>query len=241
MQVVYRISPEKATGKPRPEWFSKTRCLANHMRVFGDKALVHFVAHRFDDDNHLDDAFLRRTSPYYDHPIHHIQADNGAQAFLRALDYTLGLDVPGDEIIYLVEDDYLHRPGAPEAIFEGLVLGFDYVTLYDHPDKYFDTGGPNPCVKEGAEDTRLYLGPRCHFKLTNSTTMTFACKLGTLRKDAGAFYGINGGATMPQDFQTFCRLREEGRTIGSAVPGFATHCESKWLSPLVDWEAVARR
>jgi len=231
MQIVYRASPDKPTGKQRPEWFSKARCMDNWMQVFVSFTTHwHLIGHGFSDK--------RLQARKFPGAVHSIQAANGAEAFLRALDYTLSLDAPDSEIVYLVEDDYLHLPGAPEAIHEGLGLGFDYVTLYDHPDKYL-RDGPNELVN-GAEDTRLYLGPSCHWKLTNSTTMTFACRLGMLRKDAHVFYEESMNKVVPPDYAIFRNLCGRDRSIGSAVPGLATHCESKWLAPLVDWGKVCK-
>jgi hypothetical protein len=60
---------------------------------------------------------------------------------------------------------------------EGFELGASFVALYDHPDKYLDPSkGGNPYCEGGAEDTRVYLTTSCHWKITNSTTMTFAAK-----------------------------------------------------------------
>ena len=39
------------------------------------------------------------------------------------------------KIIYFVEDDHLHLPGQKEWLRQGL-NHFDFVSLYDHPDKY---------------------------------------------------------------------------------------------------------
>jgi len=246
MQVVYRISPDKPTGKQRPEWFSKQTCWRSFLRAFGMKAKAGPHLHLITDKmppQQTKELVSRAVCPgsMVVHDPIQLECANGAEAFLRALGYTLGLDAPDSEVIYLVEDDYLHLPGAPEAIHEGLGLGFDYVTLYDHPDKYL-ADSPNPYVAHGSEATRLYLSPSCHWKTTNSTTMTFACRLGTLRKDAGVMYEINKKATVPRDFVMFCRLRDgRGRRVASAVPGLATHCESKWLAPLVDWKKVCRQ
>jgi len=170
-----------------------------------------------------------------------ISCGEGGPAFLEALDWTTNLENRDDSIVYMVEDDYLHCVNAGKALKEGVSQGFDYVTLYDHPDKYLNAG-PNPYVRHGAEKTRVYLGDYCHWKLTNSTTMTFACKLGRLREDADVFRRMTINRPVPPDFAIWTILwQTRSRTIASSIPAYATHCESKWLAPLVDWEERAKK
>jgi outer membrane scaffolding protein for murein synthesis (MipA/OmpV family) len=65
-----------------------------------------------------------------------------------------------------------------------LELGASFVSLYDHPDKYLPPSqGGNPYCEGGAEDTRVYLTKSTHWKITNSTTMTFAATVSTLKKN----------------------------------------------------------
>jgi copper homeostasis protein CutC len=60
----------------------------------------------------------------------------------------------------------------------------DYVTLYDHPDKYLNPiEGGNPYCEGRSEFTRVYFGSNSEFKLNNSSTMTFAAKVKTLKDD----------------------------------------------------------
>lgn len=148
-----------------------------------------------------------------------------------------------DGIVYLLEDDYLHLPGSSEAIIEGLEIS-DYVTLYDHPDKYLD--GINPLIKNNSELTRVYLTSSCHWKETNSTTMTFATKVKTLKKDV--FFhklftvGIKsmaliskkrfGYKKIPMDYPLWRSLiKLKGRKLISPIPAFSTHTELAWLAP----------
>ena len=55
-----------------------------------------------------------------------------SKSFIHAVEKALDFK---ENIVYFVEDDYYHRQDAPQLITEGLKVG-DYITLYDHPDKY---------------------------------------------------------------------------------------------------------
>lgn len=148
-----------------------------------------------------------------------------------------------DGIVYLLEDDYLHLPGSSDAILEGLEIA-DYVTLYDHPDKY--TNGINPLVKNNSEQTRVYLSNLCHWKETNSTTMTFATRIKTLEKDI--FFhklftvGVKpleflskrrfGYKKIPMDYPLWRSLiLIKRRKLISSIPAYSTHAEVAWISP----------
>jgi hypothetical protein len=115
----------------------------------------------------------------------------------------------------------------------------DYVTLYDAPDKYVPASmGGNPFIEEdGADPTKVILTNSHHWRITNSTTMTFACHMGTLWDDWKVWEKWTS-ETHPHDFQAFLELREKGRTLLSPIPTLSTHCEPAWLAPLVDWSKV---
>ena len=163
----------------------------------------------------------------------------GPAAGILARRVQAALDLNDDDWVYLVEDDFLHRPGAYEALADGLAMGAEYVTLYDHPDKYLPpTAGGNPKVKGGGEKTRLLHGQVCHWKLTNSTVMTFACRVGQLRKDQPIILRFCGGR-YTDDYGMFKALTWRGQRLISAVPGYSTHCETAWLSPFYDWASLA--
>lgn len=135
----------------------------------------------------------------------------------------MAVQEPDDEVVYLVEDDYLHRDGATRIILEGIDRA-DYVSLYDHPDKYM-IPSPNPLVKEGGEETRVILTASTHWKFTNSTTMTFAARARTLKEDQQVMRQCCQRPDMPLDFQMFMLLGQNGRRLISPIPGKATHCD----------------
>lgn len=141
-----------------------------------------------------------------------------------------------DEKVYFAEDDYVYTKNAPTIIEEGLDVG-DYSSGYDHPDKYINTneGGPNPFILNGGETTIVKLTKSSHWKITNSCCMTFAVKVKTLKEDLPIIQKYCSG-THTHDFQLFCELKQKNKHVVSSIPGVSTHGETKWLSPLIDWE-----
>lgn len=141
--------------------------------------------------------------------------------------------------MYFVEDDYFHLDGSRQAIIEALTR-VDYVTLYDHVDKYIPaTLGGNPFITEQAgEETLVFLTDSRHWKLTNSTTMTFATTVHTLLEDEIIWRSFTQGS-YPRDFDCFIQLRTQGRTLASPIPSLSTHCEPRWAAPLIDWNNIS--
>ena len=73
-----------------------------------------------------------------------------------------------------------------KILLEGLDIG-DYVSLYDHPDKYVNSNEirnncqGNPKIIDNSEQTRVYLSDSAHWKLTN--ILTFASNIRILKED----------------------------------------------------------
>jgi hypothetical protein len=225
MHVIYRIS-EIGYPKNKPNYINNKNCFENALQIF-NKANWYVIA----------DNVSNETKEYLNskvETIKYVSIGHGAGTFNLALDVALNL--PSSEIVYFLENDYLHKLGADKVLEDGIELGFDYVTAYDHPDKYLNPfEGGNPFCSGRAEDTRVYLGQYCHFKLTNSTTMTFASSVKTLKEDEEVLRKWTKD-THPYDFQMFMELKQVGRRLASSIPGYSTHGETEFLSPLTDWQ-----
>ena len=225
MHVIYRIS-EIGYLKDKPNYINNKNCFENALQIF-NKANWYVIADNVSDE----------TKEYLNSKVEtvkYVSVGHGAGTFNLALDVALNL--PSSEIVYFLENDYLHKLGADKVLEDGIELGFDYVTAYDHPDKYLNPfEGGNPFCSGRAEDTRVYLGQYCHFKLTNSTTMTFASSVKTLKEDEEVLRKWTKD-THPYDFQMFMELKQVGRRLASSIPGYSTHGETEFLSPLTDWQ-----
>jgi hypothetical protein len=228
MKIIYRIS-EGGYPKDKPEYITKINCLKN--------ALTHFDENDFTlIADSISEEFKSEIRGVYNGKIERVNIGHGAGTFNIALNSIEGLDV--NEIVYFLEDDYLHKEGSQKVLESGFDLGVDYVTLYDHLDKYLNPiEGGNPYCEGRAEFTRVYLGEYSHWKLTNSTTMTFAAKVKTLKEDEGILRQWTAGEH-PHDFQMFGDLLKKGRRLVSSIPGYSTHGETKWLTPLTNWEKI---
>jgi hypothetical protein len=231
MKIIYRIS-DAGYNKVKPDYIDNQKCLQNFCNVFYDHIYdIHIIA-----DN-CSESTMDMINRYIDPAnIEKVSVGHGAGTFNLALDKALKWD--DDEIVYFVENDYLHKPNSPTILKEGFDLGASFVALYDHPDKYMDPrAGGNPYCDGGAEDTRVYLSKSTHWKVTNSTTMTLASKVSILKQTEDILRKHTFG-THPNDFPMFIELRENNHLLITPIPGYATHGETSWLSPLINWSQI---
>lgn len=226
MTIIYRIS-DVGYNKIKPPYINNESCLTNALRRFSLKDSNWFII--ADNVSDQTKVMIKRLIP--NDNVVYVSIGHGAGTFNLALNKALELD--NEEIVYFVENDYLHRSKAFSVLTEGISLGADFVSLYDHPDKYIN--GVNPYVEDGGEFTKVFITKSCHWKLTNSTTMTFACKVRTLKKYKPIILKHTSG-THPNDFDMWIDLRNEGASLITPLPGYSTHGETNWLTPLIDWK-----
>lgn len=228
MKIFYRIS-DGSYKKERFEHATKQGCLENFLQHFPKDEIIIYA------DNVQDTTYTWLQS--YNIELKRTNGGSSAGGFRVVLEDALTLDNP-NEIVYFVEDDYFHLNGSRTALIEGLAR-VEYVTLYDHVDKYIPAShGGNPFIgDDGAEETRVFLTQSRHWKLTNSTTMTFATTVRTLQEDANTWKSFTQGS-YPRDFDCFITLRQHGRTLASPIPSLSTHCEPRWAAPLINWNNI---
>jgi len=217
LKLIYRICDHRNGGTKIPQ-INKRQCFLNFVEVFGCDNLI-VVA----------DNTRQETIDFLSRFTRHIERTSlgNAPSFVHALNIAVGFD--DDQSVYLVEDDYLHQPKGPQYIAEGLERA-DYVSLYDHADKYMQKS-PNPLVSGGGENTKVILTHSTHWKHTNSTTMTFAAKVKTLKADQEIFRHFCTGK-IPLDYFIFRKIAEAGRTLITPIPGRSTHCD-EYPSPFI--------
>jgi glycosyltransferase involved in cell wall biosynthesis len=217
LKIIYRICDQR-NGVTKIPQVSKRQCFLNFIEVFGTDDMIIVADNCSNETIEFLNCFttcVEKTSL------------GNSGSFLYAMD--LALQYKGDQSVYLVEDDYLHQPDSSRFLMEGLQRA-DYVSLYDHADKY-SVQSPNPMVSNGGENTKVILTPSSHWKYTNSTTMTFATRSGILKADQEIFRKFCANP-VPADFFIFRTLAERGRTLATPIPGRSTHCDG-YPSPFI--------
>lgn len=224
MICIYRISDfaQTSTFKPKLEHATKRHCLEQFIRVFG-KLNLFIIADSVSDETYQE--LCGMLGEECSQQIVRTQYKSGAFSFLAAVKLAIESSLPPETPVYLCEDDYLHLPDAKQLLLEGLTVG-DYASLYDHPDKY---------LPHNTKPSRILLTKSTHWRTTESTTMTFATRVATLREDYDIYVEFCKTG-YPYDHNMFLQLNSKGRTLVTCIPGASTHAELAWLSPLVEWK-----
>lgn len=230
--VFYRISDNGYKNKVKLECATKINCLRNALEVFKGVKMVIFVDSLIEDT----DKEIHNLCDNLDNvEIRYIQCRSNPKSFRCAYEEALKLN--DDDFVYFLEDDYLHLDNSEELIREFAERNYtDYVTLYDHPDKYEEgCVEVNPFCKELGEKTVVFRTSNHHWKLTNSTTMTFGAFADILKRDKDVFWKHTDGDSS-NDFKIFIELLKSGKLLSSPIPSLSTHCEKKYLAPFINWE-----
>lgn len=220
----------QSQNKPRPEWFSREKCFNNLVNTVDDRVEVHLV---YDNASMpLLDHFISKIN--HDFNIVEFKGGNDAQSFLNLLNYVKSLNIKDNDIVYFLEDDYIHIKGWIDIMIEGFELiedtSINYITLYDHLDKYF------PQVTSYL-DSKIFISPSVHWRTTPSTTNTYACKSLTLKNHFDVHVKhCDLIEKWTKDHHKFTELSQMGSYLISCIPGLSTHVETQFLSPIIDWE-----
>jgi hypothetical protein len=218
--ILYRdTSNPTGLTKNRPSWFSAEKCLESMLRSIEGKEYcqLHML---FDGDNPPTDDRIHTTKTF--------KGGSDWASYNFTWRYARDLNIGDDDVLFLAENDYMYLPNWPEAVLElyGTYLGLDYVSLYDHPDKYNYRVYPSLTCN-------IYITKNYHWRTTPSTTGSLIFKKRILEEDFDLFM------SNPSDFGRFEILREtKQRSVLSPIPSLSTHCEVEYLAPIIKWENI---
>ena len=220
MKIFYRIS-DKSYDKSKLIGATKEVCLMNFCKAFAgvvfegfdpsDKSYVPPMRIIADNCERKTIKMLNKTGL----PVT-LTIEGNAGSFRKA--FEMALEEDDNEFVYFCEDDYLHLGSAPDLLKEGIKRS-DYVTLYDHPDKYTR-------YYNGGEFSKVIKTASSHWRYTLSTCMTFGAKVKTLREDKDIWLDDElTGKDHPHDHFIFTKIAEKNRRVAVCIPGVACHVD----------------
>jgi hypothetical protein len=234
IHVVMRMTPDsrvpQSGASSRPSWYTKETVFCSAFLTKDENTEFTVL---FDGDS--TDHWIHK---YNIKELVHINGGTDKLSLANMLHHAMYMEIPDTDIVYFLEDDYLHKKGWCDILREGLSsellpsIEFDYITLYDHYDKYYFN---DEYAKQPYSDlkSRMFVSKSTHWRTIPSTTNTYAMKFKTFMDDIDTHMAYKN-----IDNDKFLSLGKSGRVIASCVPGWSTHCHTEFLSPCVDWERV---
>jgi len=224
----YYSKIQELPDRIRPSWFNKIKVFENFKNTLNPD-LINYTIVYDEFYGSIDKTFLSQEKN-----VEIIKCGNECDSFLKTLEIIQSKNLSDDTIVYLLEDDYLHRPGWSEVMLEGFEINSHYLTLYD-----FDFFIAKGWLCE------IFTTPSSHWRAVPATTQTFACRYKTLIEDLEIHqnYSINGvkeqeGFHFSKDYDKFWELQKQERYLISPMPGWSTHCDANHISPIIDWKKV---
>jgi uncharacterized protein (DUF927 family) len=224
IHILYRhYNVEGAGNKSRPSWFDYKKCFINLLNTIEDKNVdLHVIM-----DGDSTGNFIENYKDKY--TLHNINAGGDYNSYLETYRYIKMLNIDNNDLIYFLENDYLHIDNWVEEIvtlFQTYPQGLNYVSLYDHNDKYFLPMYDNLVSKIFTTETR-------HWRTTPSTCGSYIIPKNIFIEDED----INTGG--PGDHDKFLHLNStKNRFVLTPIPGLSTHCMEGLLSPTIDWKQI---
>jgi hypothetical protein len=217
---------EGKDNKSRPEWFDYERCFVNLLETIknSDNVTVHVVM-----DGKIENNWIKK---YQDHFIgHEIVGKDMIGVTLNLYNLVRDLQCDNDDLIYILENDYLHIEGWVEQV-RTLYSEFSplsYVSLYDHNDKYF-----LPMYDDLV--SKIWTTSTLHWRSTPSTCGSYI----TTKKIFIEDYNDHTGVTVPiGDHHKWVFLSStKNRFVITPIPGLSTHCMEGLCSPTINWKKL---
>lgn len=232
IHIFYRHYNISVREEWRPVWFDYEKCFLNLLKTIKNKKNLSIIVVYDGEDS--ENFIFKHTQN-----IVKISAGGDIKSFIKTLEIAkeFSSNLNENDILYFLENDYLHTDTWVEKVrsFFASSMKDNYLTLYDHFDKYM---GSNQSLH-----SNIFVTENHHFRSTPSTCGSFLVNKKTFIEDYNFnttvmdFLGPN--TNLPLDHAKFLILSQiKNRKILSPIPGLSTHCLNNLMSPTINWEKI---
>jgi hypothetical protein len=228
MKIKILYSHLNVTGtdyKVRPQWFDFEKCFQN-LLLTSQNMEIHVIF-----DITRGDLKQNWISKYKTQCIiHEIQGGSMDKAAVEMYKIAkeLSNDMDDNDLFYFLENDYLHVDDWDKKVinlFETF-QGLNYISLYDHNDKYF-----LPMYNDLV--SKIFVTDTCHWRTVPSTCGSYIINKSIYLEDYETHISLMG------DHNKWLALTEsKNRFIITPLPGLSTHCMEGLMSPTINWEKI---
>lgn len=221
--IVYRCCENETIQSSiktfRPQWFNKIIGLDSILNEIQRDVDVKFIAIHDGPPGVLYQYLLDKSVE-----IQKINECSNEKSLKYCLDFAKS-KYKDHDVLYFVEDDFLHRKGWLPVLKEG-VAAFKLVTLYDHLDRYIRTDD----IKL---DLKIQITKESHWRIAESTTCTWAVSTDIFMAvyDEAIRFLLNDRAM----FRHFHNIKIP---LWTCIPGYSTHVVATLYSPCINWEQI---
>ena len=215
--------------KYRPHWFDYEDCFKNLLSTIKDHNNIKLNVIM---DGKIKDNWISKYQQHY--TTYEVEGGDMVKAGHAMFNLLKNIKdtIDDKDLIYILENDYLHIEGWVEKIIDlfSSYKGLSYVSLYDHLDKYN--------VVEGGPDhsdlvSKIIVTDSHHWRTTPS-----ACGSYVVPKTI-FFEDVDDQIREVGDHNKWVYLQEhKSRFLLSPIPGLSTHCMDGLLSPTIEWNKI---
>lgn len=217
------------TGKDfkyRPYWFDYENCFRNLLHTIKDNPNVKLNVIM---DGKIDSNWISKYKEHY--TAYEVEGGTMVKAGHAMFNLLKQLkdNISEGDLIYILENDYMHVEGWVEKVLElfGTFKGLNYVTLYDHNDKYIHDHLYGDLV------SKIFATHSSHWRTIPNTCGSYIASKEIFFED------VDDQIREVGDCNKWLWLHEnKNRFMLSALPGLSTHCMEELMSPCVDWEKI---
>lgn len=223
IHIFYRHYKVTSSKDPRrPDEFSYEKCFNNLLETIKNNPNVKLTIMM---DGSKQGTFLEN----YNGEVHEFKGGSDTISFFETIKHIKNdSKIQQDDLIYFLENDYMHVPDWLDKIFDlfSTFQGLNYVSLYDHNDKYF-----LPMYDDLV--SKIFVTEKHHWRSTPSTCGSFILTKELFDQD----YNIL--STMEGDHNKWLWLNQHrNRSVITPIPGLSTHCMKGLMSPTINWGQI---
>jgi hypothetical protein len=210
-------------NKNRPQWFDYEKCFINLLNTIKDKNNIKLNVVM---DGKIENNWIKKYKEFYN--LYEFEGGNIEIITKTIYKIIKEYKCDNNDLIYILENDYLHINGWDEKLIElyKTFNGLNYISLYDHNDKYF-----LPQYEDLT--SKIITTNSHHWRTTPSTCGSYIVPKYVFDDD----YEIQ--TTIIGDHNKHLYLNQyKERFILTPTPGLNTHCMEGLMSPTINWEII---